>query len=135
MSELNLILNLEGENKSIIINSKSSVKEFFSEIRKQFSLNFPNVNKHKIIFFNGIPPKKLREIDLEENKTLEEMKVYSNSILRISIDEENQIKEIELNQEKKEISTEKIKENSKNKFKINQMNLLLFMERIKFFVK
>ena len=125
MSELNLILNLEGENKSIIINSKSSVKEFFSEIRKQFSLNFPNVNMHKIIFFNGIPPKKLREIDLEENKTLEEMKVYSNSILRISIDEENQIKEIELNQEKKEISTEKIKENSLQKYTTSEIRFIL----------
>jgi len=113
MSELNLILNLDGENKSIKINSKSIVKEFFCEIRKHFAPNFPNIYKNKIIFFNGIPPKKLREIDIEENKTLEEMKVYNNSMLRILIDEENPIKDSGLIQEKIEFSSEKIIENSK----------------------
>ncbi len=94
MSELNLILNLDGENKSMSINNKSSIKDFFFQTRNIFSSISQNIYKYKLIFFNGIPPKKIREIDTDENKTLEDMKVYNNSMIRILIDEENPIPDI-----------------------------------------
>ena len=106
--------------KSIKINSNKSLQDFFKEIRTQFSPNFPTVNKQKLIFFNGIPPKKLREIDLEPNKTLEEIKVYNNSMLRILIDEENILNFIDANSSK-DCSNEKIPIENSN-IKLNKIS-------------
>jgi hypothetical protein len=62
-------------------------------LREIFKKTNPEITNKKIIIFNGIPPKKIYEHDADPKITIEEVKIYNNSLLRFVIDEDNLINE------------------------------------------
>lgn len=125
MTDLNLQIIYNGETEFMNIQKTSSMKFLCNMIREIFKKANPDLNNKKLVIFNGIPPKKIFEHDTDPKITLEELKIYNNSILRFDIDEENYISEDYLNSsdniKKQQEAFDKLssKNNSLNKIENN----------------
>jgi hypothetical protein len=89
MTELNLQIIFEDQSQFMNIDKLSSFKFMCNMIRSIFLKDKPQINNHKLVIFNGIPPKKICEHDIDNKTTLEQLKILNNSIIRVGMDEEN----------------------------------------------
>jgi len=116
MTDLNLQINYNGDGQFMNIENTSSIKFLCNMIREIYIKTNPEINNRELIIFNGIPPKKIFEHETDPKITLEELKIYNNSILRFDLDEENYISEDYLN------NTDNIKKQQKAFDKLSSQN-------------
>ena len=89
MSELNLQIFFDDKTEIIKINNNENLNFFCNYIRNIFKKYEMGIEKYYLIIFNGIPPKKINEFETDQMKTLNELKILNNSIIRICLDNEN----------------------------------------------
>lgn len=90
MSELNLKIIYSQEEIEFINICKHAKFEFLCKIIRDIFKNSSNkIDKSKLVIIYGIPPKIVYEEYVDTDMTLEHFKFENDSIVRVSIDEEN----------------------------------------------
>lgn len=122
MRDLNLQILFNQETRLIIVENTSTFKHLFNLIRQVYKQQYPGISNKKLIIFIGSPPVKIYEHDMNQEITLDYLKIPNNSILNIEIDLENYIPDTFLQNpnlivaQQKEL--EKYAENKNNQNKI-----------------